>query len=53
VGDENFIHNFSRKPERKRSHRDAGMEDSVKMDLKDIGCGYVDWIHWVQDRGQL
>jgi hypothetical protein len=25
-------------------------EDSIKMDLGEIGFGDVDWIHWVQDR---
>jgi len=25
-------------------------EDSVKMDLEEVGCGVVDWIDVVQDR---
>jgi hypothetical protein len=25
-------------------------EDNIKMDLREIGFGYVDWIHLVQDR---
>jgi hypothetical protein len=25
-------------------------EDNIKMDLREIGFGYVDWIHWAQDR---
>jgi hypothetical protein len=25
-------------------------EDNIKMDLREIGLGDVDWIHWVQDR---
>jgi hypothetical protein len=25
-------------------------EDNVKMDLREIGFGDVDWIHWAQDR---
>jgi hypothetical protein len=25
-------------------------EDNIKMDLGEIGFGYVDWIHWAQDR---
>jgi hypothetical protein len=25
-------------------------EDNIKMDLKDVGFGDVDWIHWAQDR---
>jgi hypothetical protein len=26
------------------------LEDSIKMDLREIGFGDVDWIHWDQDR---
>jgi hypothetical protein len=26
------------------------MEDNIKMDLREIGFGDVDWIHWAQDR---
>jgi hypothetical protein len=25
-------------------------EDRIKMDLREIGFGDVDWIHWAQDR---
>jgi ribosome biogenesis protein Nip4 len=25
-------------------------EDNIKMNLREIGFGDVDWIHWVQDR---
>jgi hypothetical protein len=25
-------------------------EDNIKMDLREMGFGYVDWIHWAQDR---
>jgi hypothetical protein len=25
-------------------------EDNIKMDLRKIGFGEVDWIHWAQDR---
>jgi hypothetical protein len=25
-------------------------EDNIKMDLREIGIGDVDWIHWAQDR---
>jgi hypothetical protein len=25
-------------------------EDNIEMDLKEIGFGDVDWIHWAQDR---
>jgi hypothetical protein len=31
-----------------RSRR--GWEDNIKMDLREIGYGYVDWIDWAQDR---
>jgi hypothetical protein len=24
-------------------------EDNIKMDLREIGFGVVDWIHWAQD----
>jgi hypothetical protein len=25
-------------------------EDNIKMDLREIGFGDVDWINWTQDR---
>jgi hypothetical protein len=25
-------------------------EDNIKMDLREIGFGDVDWIHWAEDR---
>jgi hypothetical protein len=25
-------------------------EDNIKMDLREIGFGEMDWIHWAQDR---
>jgi hypothetical protein len=25
-------------------------EDNIKMDLREIGFGDMDWIHWTQDR---
>jgi hypothetical protein len=28
-------------------------EDNIKMDLREIGFGGVDWIHLAQDRGRL
>jgi hypothetical protein len=27
--------------------------ENIKMDLREIGFGDVDWIHWAQDRGQV
>jgi hypothetical protein len=27
-------------------------EDAIKMDLKAIQCGYVDWINLAQDRNK-
>jgi len=40
------------KPERKRPiwklrHR---WEDNIKMDLHEVGCGFMDWIELAQDR---
>jgi hypothetical protein len=29
---------------------DAGGEDNIKMDLREVGCGYMDWIGLAQDR---
>ena len=23
--------------------------DNIKMDLQEVGCGYMDWIGWAQD----
>jgi hypothetical protein len=28
-------------------------EDNIKMDLREIGFGDADWIHWAQDRARL
>jgi hypothetical protein len=25
-------------------------EDNIKIDIREIGCGDVDWIHWAEDR---
>jgi len=24
--------------------------DNIRMDLLEVGCGYMDWIGWAQDR---
>jgi hypothetical protein len=40
------------KPERKRpiGRRRRRWEDNIKMDLKEVGCGGMDWIELAQDR---
>jgi len=27
-----------------------GWVDNIRMYLQDVGCGYMDWIGWAQDR---
>jgi hypothetical protein len=27
-------------------------DDNIRMDLKDVGCEDVDWIHQIRDRNQ-
>jgi hypothetical protein len=41
-----------RKPEgkRQRERPKRTWEDNIKMDLKEVGCGGVDWIDLPQDR---
>jgi hypothetical protein len=43
-----------RKPERKRSlgRPWRRWEDNIKMDLKEVGRGSMDWIELAQDRGR-
>jgi hypothetical protein len=36
-----------RRPLGRPRHR---WEDNIKMDLREIGFGDMDWIHWAQDR---
>ena len=40
------------KPEGKRPHGRPRRrwEDNIKMDLKEMGCGGMDWIKMAQDR---
>jgi hypothetical protein len=40
------------RPERRRplGRPRRRWEDNIKMDLREIGFGDVDWIHWAQDR---
>ena len=39
------------KPDGKRQRGRSGRrwEDNIKMDLKEVGCGGVDWIELAQD----
>jgi len=36
-----------KRPLGRRSHR---WVDNIRMDLQEVGCGYVDWIGLAQDR---
>ena len=50
-GEQRLYRAFVGKPERKRPfgrprHR---WEDNIKMDLKGMGCGGLDWINLAQD----
>ena len=40
------------KPERKRlmGRPRRRWVDNIRMDLQDVGCGYMDWIGLAQDR---
>jgi hypothetical protein len=46
--------NFIKKPEGKRLHGKPKRRwgDNMKLDIKEVGCDYVDWIHLAQDRTQ-
>jgi len=53
VGEERGVYRvLVRKPEEKRPlgrprHR---LVDNIRMDLQEVGCGYMDWIGLTQDR---
>ena len=53
MGEESGVYRaLVRKPEGKRPlgrprHR---WEDNIRMDLQEVGCGYMDWIGRAQDR---
>jgi hypothetical protein len=36
-----------KRPLERTRHR---WEDDIKMDLQEVGCGYIDWIKVAQDR---
>ena len=47
----NVVGNSERKrPHGRPSHK---WEDNIKMDLKEVGCGSIDWIDMAQDRRQV
>ena len=51
-GNEDCIEDLVGNPEGKgllgRSRR--RWEDNIKMDLQEVGCGGMDWVHLAQDR---
>ena len=53
MGEDRGVHRvLVGKPEGKRPLRKprCGWEDNIKMDLREVGCGGVDWIKLAQDR---
>jgi hypothetical protein len=53
IGEERGVYRvLVRKPEGKRSMRRPRrrLVDNIRMDLQEIGCGYMDWIGLAQDR---
>jgi len=48
MGEERGYRVLVGKPEGKRPRR--RWEDSIRMDLQEVGCGYMDWIGLAQDR---
>jgi len=51
-GEERGIEDLVEKPEGKRplGRPRCRWEDSIKMDLQEVGCGRMDWIDLAQDR---
>jgi hypothetical protein len=52
MGEVRGAHILVGRPERRRllGRSRLRWEDNIKMDLREIGFGDVDWIHWAQDR---
>jgi hypothetical protein len=50
----NAYRNLVRKPERNRplGRLKSRWEDNIKMDVREIRCGDIDWIDLAQDRDQ-
>ena len=51
-GQQSGLQGFMGKYEGKRplGRRRLRWEDNIKMDLKDVGCGVMDWIQLAQNR---
>jgi len=55
VGEKREVYRvFVGKPERKRplGRPRRRWVDNIRMDLQEVGCGYMDWIGLAQDRGR-
>jgi hypothetical protein len=53
MGEERGVYRvFVGKPEGKRplGRPRRGRVDNIRMDLQEVGCGYMDWIGLTQDR---
>ena len=53
-GDKSCIQGLVGKPERKRplGRPRRRWEDNIKMDIQEVGCGDMNWIELVQNRGR-